>query len=205
MMKKLYSISIVMMLMISSMGLMISLPDNISPFDSVSAEDTVFCYFDSIPNTEITTGELYLYHPVVVSNGTYAFYMNNNGALVVSNITGNVTGYPIAGIYDISLYVIDSDGNIAYQNWTLTVSPVVVQWDTDNIMGFIAVIAVMMVLTIFNLIGYIKNIFLIQGLTIALLIFAIPLIWNSEGPSIATILIGTIGNVGMVISGFFKE
>ena len=172
---------------------------------NITVYNSIYCYFNSTPETEMTVGEMYNYHPDIVCNGTYTFGINNNGALVVSNGTGNVTGSPIAGIYNIELYVIDSSGNIAYQNWTLTVLPLTSLWSNDDIVSFAFLVIVMGILTIFNFIGYIKNIFLIQALSIALMIFAIPLIWSGEGPAIAAMIISIVGNLGITISGFFKE
>jgi len=172
---------------------------------TLTVENTVYCYINSTPETEMTVGDMYNYHPDIVCNGTYTLGINNNGALVVSNGTGNVTGSPTAGIYNIELYVIDSSGNIAYQNWTLTVLPFTSLWSNDDIVSFSFLVIVMGILTIFNFIGYIKNIFLIQALSIALMIFAIPLIWSGKGPAIAAMIISIVGNLGITISGFFKE
>jgi hypothetical protein len=171
---------------------------------TLTVNNTIFCYFDSEPETDMTVGEMYNYHPEIVCNGTYTFWINDNGALVVSNATGNVTGSPIAGIYNIELRVIDSSGNIAYQNWTLTVSPFVSEWSNDKIVDIALLVIIMGIITLFNYLGYVKNSFLLQILSFIVFIFVLVPLWPGSEIGGLLVLVFGIGNIGLLIGGLMK-
>lgn len=171
---------------------------------TLTVENTVYCYFDSEPETDMTVGEMYNYHPEIVCNGTYTFWINSNGALVVSNATGNVTGSPIAGIYNIELRVTDSTGNVAYQNWTLTVKPFVSEWSNDEIVDIALLAIIMGIITLFNYLGYVKNSFLLQILSFIVFIFVLVPLWPGSEIGGLLILVFGIGNIGLLIGGLMK-
>lgn len=171
---------------------------------NITVENSIYCYFNSTPDTSLTVGEMYNYHPEIVCNGSYAFWINANGALVVSNATGNVTGSPIAGIYDIEMYVTDSSGNIAYQNWTLTVTPFVSEWSNDEIVDIALLVIIMGIITLFNYLGYVKNSFLLQILSFIVFIFVLVPLWPGSEIGGLLVLVFGIGNIGLLIGGLMK-
>ncbi len=171
---------------------------------NITVENSIYCYFNSTPETSLTVGDMYNYHPEIVCNGTYTFWINDNGALVVSNATGNVTGSPIAGIYNIELSVIDSNGNVAYQNWTLTVIPFTDEWTNDRIVDIALLAIIMGIITLFNYLGYVKNSFLLQILSFIVFIFVLVPLWPGSEIGGLLVLVFGIGNIGLLIGGLMK-
>jgi len=182
-------------------GIIIVVPENTNAeYSGLS----YYCYITSTPELDMIVGEMYNYHPEIVCNGTYTFWMNDNGALVVNNGTGNVTGSPIAGIYNIEMYVLDSSGNIAYQNWTLTVTPAVSEWSNDEIVDIVLLVIIMGIITLFNYLGYVKNLFLLQILSFIVFIFVLVPLWPGSEIGGLLVLVFGIGNIGLLIGGLMK-
>lgn len=156
--------------------------------------------FISMPITDITAGQLYSYHPEVSCNGNYTLWLGGDNVLYASNITGNITGYPNAGVYSIILWVEDESRNIAYQNWTLTVSPVTSIWTNDDIMNFIAHWAILLITLMMAFLGYRWNIGFLTVFGFIFYLFAIPYMITGESIDLVAVLGVGLAQIGIIIA-----
>jgi len=163
---------------------------------TITVNNTLFGYFISAPITDITDGQLYSYHPEVSCNGTYTLWLGGDNVLYASNITGNITGYPNSGVYSIILWMEDEIGNIAYQNWTLTVAPVQEQWTFNNVFLLIFIGLLLLVLTFVGL----RYWFILVLGGIAYLIVSVTYILPLD--SIIGLLMGGLGIMFMLWGGY---
>jgi hypothetical protein len=163
---------------------------------TITVNNTLFGYFISTPITDITDGQLYSYHPEVSCNGTYTLWLGGDNVLYASNITGNITGYPNAGVYSIILWMEDESGNIAYQNWTLTVAPVQEQWTFNNVFLLIFIGLLLLVLTFVGL----RYWFILVLGGIAYLIVSVTYILPLD--SMIGLLMGGLGIMFMLWGGY---
>lgn len=167
---------------------------------TLTVNNTLFGYFISMPITDITAGQLYSYHPEVSCNGTYTLWLGGDNVLYASNITGNITGYPNAGVYSIILWMEDESGNIAYQNWTLTVSPVTSIWTNDDIMNFIAHWAILLITLMMAFLGYRWNIGFLTVFGFIFYLFAIPYMITGKSIDLVAVLGVGLAQIGIIIA-----